>query len=200
MNLLHLPHLVRLEIARNRLALWLNSNKIHERVHPDGWEPEVLKCICEGCWNGPVWDVGASLGRQAYRVAKHHKVYAFEPNLNSLQFLGHNLVDCENVVIVPMALTVDGEPMTGSFHPDFLAPPTGPNVATLSLREALEKFGRPGLMKVDIEGGEYELLKSPDVIGISMLIEWHQEVPAQLPHWTITSIDPTHSLLTPNEV
>ncbi len=178
--------------------MWLNSNSIHERVHKEGWEPEVLKCIRDGKWDGPIWDVGASFGRHAYRLAAAgHFVYAFEPNLNSLQFLGNNLVKYSNVVIVPCALTLDGLPMVGTFHPDFLAPSTGPKVATISLREALVKFGRPGLMKIDIEGGEYELLKSPDLIGITMMIEWHREIPTQLEHWNLKTIDPTHSLLTP---
>jgi len=197
--LMRLAHRMRLEIARNRLGLWLNSNSVHERFHPRGWEPEVLQCLCEGKWNGPVWDVGASFGRQAYRIARHFPVFAFEPNLNSLQFLARNLVDCPNVVIVPCALTLDGQPMTGSFHPDFLAPPTGPRVATISLREALQKFGRPGVIKIDIEGGEYELIQSPDLIGIPLVVEWHREIPVKLDHWELKTLDPSHSLLTPKK-
>ena len=196
-SIMPLFHRLRVEIAQNRLARWLNSNACHERIHPQGWEPEVLACLCDSRWDGPVWDVGASLGRQAYRVARNHKVYAFEPNLNSLQFLGYNLQDCSDVVIVPCALTLDGRPMKGSYHPDFLAPPTGPQVATLSLAEALQKFGRPGVIKLDIEGGEYELIKSELLIGLTLLIEWHGEVPRELPHWTIQIIDPTHTLLRP---
>jgi FkbM family methyltransferase len=196
-NLLHPFHLLRLEIARNRLGLLFNSNFLHERFHPKGWEPEVLQCLCERKWNGPVWDVGASLGRHAYRVARYHPVFAFEPNLNSLQFLAYNLRHSQNVVIVPCALTVDGQPMVGSFHPDFLAPPTGPKVATLSISEALQKFGKPGLIKIDIEGGEYEMIKHPELRGIPLLIEWHREIPTQLEPWTIETIDPSHSLLMP---
>jgi len=150
-----------------------------------------------GQWDGPVWDVGASLGRHAYRIARKFKVYAFEPNLNSLQFLGYNLKDNRDVVIVPCALTVDGSPMLGTVRPDFLAPPTGPMVATLSIREALQKFGKPGLIKLDIEGGEYDMIKSPDLIGIPLLIEWHRDVPTELEHWDLKTIDPTHSLLIP---
>lgn len=175
----------------------MNSNSVHERFHPHGWEPEVLQCLVNGNWNGPIWDVGASLGRHAYRLASKFQIYAFEPNLNSLQYLGYNLKDCPNAIIVPCALTIDGKPMLGTVHPDFLAPCTGPKVATLSLQEALQKFGKPGLMKIDIEGGEYDMLKRSELIGLTLLIEWHGEVPKELPHWTIETIDPTHSLLRP---
>jgi FkbM family methyltransferase len=196
-NLTYPLQWLRIEVAKNRLAQWAFSNALHELFHSRGWEPEVIACICEGKWNGPVWDVGASLGRQAYKVAKYHPVFAFEPNLNSLQFLGNNLRQCDNVVVVPCALTVDGQPMKGSVHPDFLAPPTGPKVATLSLKEALQKFGRPGVIKIDIEGGEYEMLRSPDLIGIPLVIEWHREIPTDTPHWKVQPLDPTHSLLLP---
>ena len=199
MNLGYLIHQVRLGLTKNRLGRLLHSNRGNELLYPKGWEPEVLQCLCDGKWDGPVWDVGAFVGRHAYRVAKFHQVFAFEPNLNALQFLGYNLKDCANVVVVPCALTIDGQPMTGTCDPDFLAPPTGPQVATLSITEALQKFGRPGVVKIDIEGGEYEMLKCPLLWDIPLLIEWHREIPTELPHWAIRKIDDTHSLLTPRK-
>lgn len=199
LNPLNLGHFLRLEINQNRLGRWLNSNRLYEMVRPKGWEPEVLDCLCNGQWNGPVWDVGACFGRHTFRIAQRHPIYAFEPNLNSLQFLAYNLRDCSNAVIVPCALTVDGKPMKGTYHADFMAPNTGPQVATISLEEALEKFGRPGIIKLDVEGGEYDLLKSNLVIGLTLLVEWHREIPTQLEYWDIKTIDPTHSLLTPRK-
>jgi FkbM family methyltransferase len=196
---MHVFHRLRLGLTKNRLGRLLHSNRGNKLMYPKGWEPEVLKCLLEGNWNRPVWDVGAFVGRHAYLVSQKHPVYAFEPNLNALQFLGYNLKDCANVVIVPCALTLDGKPMRGTVDPDFLAPPTGPNVATLSVAEALEKFGRPGVIKIDIEGGEYELLKSELLIGIPLLIEWHREIPRESPHWAIQTIDETHSLLMPRK-
>jgi len=195
--LMRLFHSLRLEVSQNRLARWINSNSIYERVRPRGWEPEVLDCLCNGNWDGPVWDVGAAFGRHAYRVARRHRVYAFEPNLNTLQFLAYNLRAAADVVIVPCALTADGKPITGTYHADFMVPPTGPRVATISIAEALQKFGRPGVIKLDIEGGEYELLNSAHLIGLTLLIEWHHEIPRQLGHWDVRTIDATHSLLTP---
>ena len=197
--LMSLFHWFRLEISQNRLARFLNSNRVHEWFHPQGWEPQVLKRLMDGDWCGPVWDVGASLGRHAYRVSRRHQVIAFEPNLNVLQYLGYNTLKSENLVVVPCALTLDGAPMKGSIHADFMASPSGPRVATLSVAEALQKFGKPGLIKIDIEGGEYELIESEALHGISLLIEWHREIPRQLAAWTIETIDETHSLLIPKE-
>jgi FkbM family methyltransferase len=195
--LMRLFHALRLEISQNRPARWLNSNSLYEIIRPGRWEPKVLDCLCEGDWDGPVWDVGAAFGRHAYRVARRHRVYAFEPNLNTIQFLAYNLRGCDNVVIVPNALTVDGKPVNGTYHADFMVPPTGPRVASLSIEEALNKFGRPGIIKLDIEGGEYEMLQSPHLIGLTLLIEWHRGIPGQLEHWNVSSVDDTHSLLTP---
>ena len=196
---MHLFHRLRLALTKNRIGRLLHSNRGNQLIYPNGWEPEVLKCLCDGKWKGPVWDVGAFVGRHAYLVSQHHRVYAFEPNLNALQFLGYNLKDCANVVVVPCALTLDGKPMTGTVDPDFLAPPTGPKVATISITEALQKFGRPGVVKIDIEGGEYEMLKCKELVGLPLLIEWHREIPRELPHWTIQPIDESHSLLMPKK-
>jgi FkbM family methyltransferase len=191
---------LRFEASKNRFARWLNSNSVHERAYPHGWEPEVLECLCQTAWSGPVWDVGASLGRHAYRIARHHKVYAFEPNLNALQFLGYNLRNCKNVCIVPLALTLDGQPMEGSYHPDFMTGPTGPAVMTLSLAEALKKLGRPGVIKFDIEGGEYDFIKSELLADIPLVVEWHAAVPKELPFWTMYRLDDSHSLLRPKKL
>jgi FkbM family methyltransferase len=186
-----------LQLRRARMARFLVSPACDRIVHPAGWEPEVTRCLCETEWAGPVWDVGAALGKLTVEVAKRHKVFAFEPNLNVLYYLGCNLGDDPNVTLVPCALTLDGAPMKGSTEPDFLAPPTGPRVATLSVEEALAKFGRPGVIKIDIEGGEYDLIRCPALRGIPMLIEWHGPIPPEFEHWTAKALDPTHSLLTP---
>jgi FkbM family methyltransferase len=197
---MRLFHALRLEVSQNRPARWLNSNRLYEVLRPRAWEPEVLDCLCNGNWSGPVWDVGASFGRHTYRVAQKHKVYAFETNLNTLQYLAYNLRGCANAIIVPCALTLDGRPMKGSFHADFMVEPTGPQVATISVDEALQKFGRPGVVKLDIEGAEYDLLRSESLFPLTLLVEWHREVPSKLDRWNIRPIDTTHSLLIPKAI
>ena len=188
-----------LEMRRARIARWLCSPQFDRVIHPRGWEPEVIRCLCDTPWNGPVWDVGAALGKLAFEVAKHHRVIAFEPNFNMLYYLASNLKDFDNVLIVPCALTIDGKPLRGSFDPDFHAAPTGPLAATISIEEAVAKVGKPGVIKIDIEGGEYELIKSSQLSEFPLLIEWHGPIPKNLPYWDIKDIDDTHSLLTPKK-
>jgi FkbM family methyltransferase len=130
---------------------------------------------------GVVWDVGASIGKYTTILARHSPrttIFAFEPNLNSLYYLGYRTAKFANVCIVPNALTADGAPLKGSHEPNFNAPATGPMVATISLREAVAKCGRPKFVKMDIEGGEYPVLESPDaelLRSATILVSWHPQ-------------------------
>jgi hypothetical protein len=87
--------------------------------------------------------------------------------------------------------------MQCSIEPNFSLPNTGPMAATLSVDEALKKFGRPGVIKLDIEGGEYEVIKSPSLTGLKLLVEWHRDVPTALDRWHVRKLDDVHMLLTP---
>jgi FkbM family methyltransferase len=185
------------EVRRNRLTRLIHHPGIAKKLHPEAAEPEVIKCLVEGNWNGPVWDVGGFMGNLAYAVAQRHKVIVFEPNLCNLYYLGYKLKDTPNVTVVPCALTLEGKPWQASIEPDFTKPAVGPQTITLSVDEALKKFGKPGLIKLDIEGGEYEVIKAPALIGLNMLVEWHRGVPKELEHWHMKQLDAVHTLLTP---
>lgn len=184
-------------VRRNRLTRLIHHPRVAQKLHPEAAEPEVIKCLLEGQWQGPVWDVGGFMGNLAYAVAQRHQVIVFEPNLCNLYYLGYKLKDTPNVTVVPCALTLEGQPWTASIEPDFTKPSVGPRTITMSVEEALKKFGRPGLIKLDIEGGEYEVLKSPALIGLTLLVEWHRGVPKELEHWNLKTLDAVHSLLTP---
>jgi hypothetical protein len=98
--------------------------------------------------------------------------------LNSLYYLGYRTAKFANVCIVPNALTAGGAPLKGSHEPNFNAPPTGPMLATISLREAVAKCGRPKFVKMDIEGGEYPVLESLDaelLRSATILVSWHPQ-------------------------
>jgi len=185
------------EVKRCRFTRLIHHPRVAKVIHPHGFEPEVTRCLVETNWDGPVWDVGANVGNLAYEVAQRHKVVVFEPNLNLIYYLGYKLKHCPGVTLVPCALTLDGRPMQSSLDPNFTLPSDGPMAATLSVDEALKKFYRPGVIKLDIEGGEYEVIKSPSLTGLKLLVEWHREIPTQLDRWHIKHIDPTHTLLTP---
>jgi FkbM family methyltransferase len=155
---------------------------------------------------GVIWDVGASVGKYTTMLAKNSPnatIYAFEPNLNSLYYLANRTEKYPNVVIVPNALTPDGGTIMGSHDPDFSSKPTGPRVATISLKEAVAKFGAPTFLKMDIEGAEFEVLKG-DLSSLhksTLLVSWHcqftgKPVP-QVPGWKNTQLSADITLLEP---
>ncbi len=131
---------------------------------------------------GIIWDVGASIGKYTTVLAKHNPnatICAFEPNLNSIYYLAYRTAACQNVIIVPNALTLDGGALKGSHDPDFNSPSTGPMVATISIKEALAKFGIPTFIKMDIEGAEYHIFESEEVSSLlrqsTILVSWHPQ-------------------------
>jgi len=170
--------------------------------------------LCRRSWPGPIWDIGASLGKYTPMMAEANPkqpVYAFEPNLNSLYFLGYRTAKYSNVTIVPAPLTVDGKFMTTSYDPNFHNPSTGPRGIAFSVEEAIRWFGVPAFIKLDCEGMEYEMLEH--CAGLlrhsTVLVEWHPEYPPGKPNlgaqkfkpdlsfWRVTKVSPNHTLLEP---
>jgi FkbM family methyltransferase len=187
------------ELKRNRPVRWLHSPAFQ---FIQSYPPAETK-ILSGTFSGPIWDVGANIGKFAMVLAqanRDQKVYAFEPNLTEIGWLAYNTRCYANIEIVPLALTKSGESLTAAYDPDFLKlpSPTGPRVLTISLDEALRRLGRPAFIKIDIEGGEYDLLQpEPEsLFGIPMLVEWHREIPA-LRHWKNIPVDDRHTFLEP---
>ncbi len=161
---------------RQHPARFLYSDALFSLVDKSG-EGEAR--LLNQDWKGSIWDVGASVGKYTTILAKanpDHLVFAFEPNLNSLYYLAYRVARLPNVVVVPCALTVDGEPFTTSYNADFFSPATGPKACSLSISEAVAKFGKPRFAKFDVEGGEYFLFeKEPEFFNNSaLLIEWHK--------------------------
>lgn len=172
--------------------------------------------LCRRSWPGPVWDVGASLGKYTPMMAEanpNQPVYAFEPNLNSLYYLGYRTAEYPNVTIVPAPLTVDTKSFRTSYEPNFHSPPTGPNGIAFSVAEAIRWFGVPAFIKLDCEGLEYEMLeKCAELLQhTTVLVEWHPEYPVgtvnpaaskfkpNLSYWHVTQATPNHSLLEPKK-
>jgi len=129
-----------------------------------------------------IWDVGASVGKYTTILAKHNPnatICAFEPNLNSVYYLAYRTANYPNVVIVPNALTVDGRSIKGTHNPDFNATPTGPLVATISIKEAIARQGVPAFIKMDIEGGEFPIFESEEAERLrpaTILVSWHSQL------------------------
>lgn len=170
--------------------------------------------LCCRAWPGPIWDVGASLGKYTPMMAEanpHQPVYAFEPNLNSLYYLGYRTAKYRNVTIVPAPLTVETKSFLTSYDPNFHNPATGPLGIAFSVAEAIRWFGVPAFIKLDCEGLEYELLeRCAELLKEStVLVEWHPEYPPgtvnpgalkfkpNMTYWRSTKVSPNHTLLEP---
>jgi len=149
----------------------------------------------------------SSVGKLTTIMAKNSPeatIHAFEPNLNSLYFLAYRTAAYTNVIIVPCALTTDGKPLLGTYDPDFNAPPTGPNTATISVAEAIAKSGVPQYVKMDIEGAEFGFFDSPESEKLrqsTILVSWHPTIAKQpvptVKGWKNTPLATNLTLLTP---
>lgn len=170
--------------------------------------------LCRRSWPGPIWDVGASLGKYTPMIAEanpNQRVIAFEPNLNSLYYLGYRTGQYKNVVIVPAPLTVDAKIVPASYDPNFHNPATGPQGIGFTVEDAIRWFGVPAFVKLDCEGLEYEMLeRCAELLQHStVLVEWHPEYPEgvvnqaatkfkpNLSYWRATQVTPNHTLLEP---
>ena len=171
----------------NGLAMRMN---FFIRRHPSRWlytdrllggyiDEHEVEFFTRDWGEGVIWDVGASIGKYTTIMAQSSlrtKIFAFEPNLNSLYYLAYRTAKYANVVIVPNALTADGGLLKGSHDPDFNKPATGPMLATISLREAIQKSGIPKFVKMDIEGGEFSIFESAEAELLreaTLLVSWH---------------------------
>lgn len=172
------------------------------------------EAIYRRSWSGPVWDIGASMGKYTVIMAEanpQQTVYAFEPNLNSLYYLAYRTAKYSNLVIVPAALTIDAKVMPTTYDPNFNNPATGPRAIGFPLEEAIRWYGVPAFIKLDCEGFEFEFLEkcAPLLRHTTLLVEWHKldlhgqprQVASQfkpdLSYWRETRISPNHTLLEP---
>ena len=140
------------------------------------WEPRTLDILDERLSPESVmWDIGAHIGQVAlYASRKCRRVVCFEPDAATLPYLHWNVTRnrADNVVVVGAALAAEtgfrrmgshgengraGE-ATNSFFPSStastaIAPCLGRGVWAEWLRA-----DPPNFVKMDIEGGEFELL------------------------------------------
>ena len=155
-----------------------------------------------------VFDIGANSGFYSVLfsqwVGRAGKVVAFEPDPNNLSLLKRNLQinQCENAVVRDIALAVT--PGEATFSRDTITGSTGHlgggptyadslfgngrgsvvQVKTNTLDAEVGLWGPPSLLKLDIEGGEYDVLRGGgDLLDrhrplvVSELSSWNENVP-----------------------
>jgi FkbM family methyltransferase len=177
---------VRVEVER-RVNLLLDPKDLigAEILITGGWQPEVWRSISEGLSEGAVFfDVGAHIGydtlKGSVKVGEGGKVVSFEPNPVTLMQLRANIAasHAANVIVEPIACTDQEQALT--FYDSTSEGNSG--ASSLSLANAdeagrgtlpsLTVRGRPidnvvrelglsrlDVMKVDVEGAEYLVLR-----------------------------------------
>ncbi|MFE9450254.1 FkbM family methyltransferase [Streptomyces sp. NPDC006739] len=142
--------------------IWLG---VYER-----WvQKSLLKAILPG---GVVWDVGAFAGNHtllmASAVGSNGRVYAFEPDTDNRARLAttiHRNSLGGNITVLPYAVLGRSGPAdidASDPRPACrrVVPMAGGPVPAYSLDSLAGMFGPPDLVKIDVEGAEYDLLKS----------------------------------------
>jgi FkbM family methyltransferase len=157
-------------------------------------------------------DVGANIGYNtlyaAHCVGPKGRVYAIEPAQDNLTILYANIFenDLRNVIVLPFAagsehevkefyLRGDVSAVNSLFHDNFYHPITQTSqVLTAPLDELIPDT--PSLVKIDVEGGELEVLQGmPRLLAnraLRLIVEWHPtlqqaagHLPEALPHFLL---------------
>lgn len=143
--------------------------------------------------NGVVVDIGAHAGFfsiYSYCLNKNIKIYAIEPEKNNLEYLSLNKKEnkINNIKIIEGAITKSSGygklAITDDSINNYVLSEDGANInfqniKTFSLKDffSLNKIDRVLLLKLDIEGGEYEIFEniSYDTINKvdNIILEYH---------------------------
>ena len=140
---------------------------------------EFSKLIKEFTSNGElIFDVGANIGLFSIQfsdwVGQSGRVVAFEPDPTAIEYLKSNIAlnSTQNITVVESALSAFPETknlfldsLTGGRRNSFIETESGNfngetiSTQTTTLDQAIENYGIPDLIKIDIEGFEEEVFK-----------------------------------------
>lgn len=141
--------------------------------NPRGERPEVIDAAMGHVTNAPdkiALDVGAHIGTWAIELAKHFKhTHCFEPITPTWIALAHNLEarDISPEVVTPWPIAV-GDRLsncrpTGTMNAtlsSYVDPEMRGRVPMIALDDI--EWGKVGLLKIDVEGYEYYVLKGAE--------------------------------------
>lgn len=153
--------------ARSLMDLWIIKETCLDRDY------ERIGPRIEGGWT--VVDIGAGMGDFCVHVARRFpnaRVIGFEPFAQSFKLLQHNIAlnGVANIKVYPAAVSSDGRPMQLSMIGAAVQHSTSASGATdsasmqavqsVTLAAALDGDGiaQCDLLKVDCEGGEFDIL------------------------------------------
>lgn len=159
---------------------------------------------------GTVWDVGANVGIVAIPAAVWgNSVVAFELSQKSLGLMRRSLAANKvSAVLVDRAFSTTSfsysAPESASTENRPILSPRG-NKQSITFLEAFTTFGRPDIIKMDIEGAEEEFLRSEEFLrwifdnNITWILEIHEQsfwslIPDTI---AVVRLDATHAAINP---
>lgn len=161
------PHwTVSRRIGGQRLFFDLNDN-IDDLTRRDLLEREAALPFLTSCFSGLVWDVGANIGQFAVPMSAHdNRVIAFDISPRCCELLERTArYNRLPITVVPRPLGITAF----NFTPSSTARPTehlqSSNTSNstglaITVQEAVDTFGLPQLVKMDIEGAEKDFFLS----------------------------------------
>ena len=185
------------------------------------WEAATLKAIDDNLPEGGLlFDVGAWIGPMTLWSAKNRRarVISLEPDPEAFRQLQENATEnkLEKVNCLNLALSPDGNPAQLGIHTfgDSCSSLTQKGksriqVETITIVDLISEYGKPDLIKMDIEGGESLVLNNPPGIIytipliISLHSQWYAEntnIEKTLKNWNVTNIENTNYLCNPKEL
>lgn len=173
---------------------WSAHLKYAHKFRDGVWERDVIDCVCEHVRPGDVFlDIGASFGPYTLiagrSVGPDGKVYAFEPDPNSLRQLKKNVSfnELDNVEIFDLAVSDH----VGSIQMDAPSYGLGHGTTRISHQDqgdisvkstTLHEFCTstncsPDIIKIDVEGAEAMIINSArDIVrkARTVILEFHE--------------------------
>jgi FkbM family methyltransferase len=145
-----------------------NSNWLWSTL--ESWDPYTFNWIEKNKGKHICWDIGAWIGPfTLYSSKLFNKVISFEPDLIAFKSLQNNVNtnNLFNVTLVQEGLFNEetyinfgfigakfGDSLSSINHPS----PIGNLIKTMTINKAIELYGHPDFLKIDIEGGEEYLI------------------------------------------
>lgn len=171
----------------HKVRLLSSDRIITPEVHRSGnWEPAVVECLRQVAESTDeeltLWDVGAHVGITTVQASDLYKrVVAFEPIPETFELLAHNTLKLANVRAVRTALVASEDELCRRMYWDYdnpgashLLPPQYPgglSIDTMTVTAALDEYGVPDVIKMDVEGEETKLLTAdPRMLSVPVLI------------------------------
>lgn len=189
-------------IKLNGLPIQMRPNSPDLKTIYENLVADEFKKISESLtknFDGVIIDAGGYIGTSAIAFSlkfPHSTIISVEPSFQNFQLLKENVKSFDNILALNAALSCQKNQKislydrgTGQWGFTTVDQPPENNanlietVPTITLKELRDQFGTATVLKLDIEGGEYELLKNSrsELEKIDFIyIELHQRIRSEI--------------------